>query len=142
MEERITALKNLENLMKNMTNTLRKFKEDIASMEFDVNAAKLDAWTRNVFNYIIEIGREDGLSVVESVDEIIPRVYINMEEVKKGLLDRGISMEPKSEPIVQKFLNEMISLGLDFIVSKELAREKYRQFEKELREKLQKIKAI
>jgi len=139
IEDRIEALKNLEDLMKRMIETLRKFKNEINSMEFSINSAKLDAWTQNIFNYIIEIAREDGLSLTES-GTIVPRIYINMDEVRKGLLDRGIEMMPKSEPIVQKFLNEMISLGLDFIASKETAREKYRQIEREFKKKIQKVK--
>ncbi|MHA1694810.1 MAG: hypothetical protein ACTSXT_04310 [Candidatus Helarchaeota archaeon] len=140
MEERINALKNLEDLMKSMTNTLKKFKNDLSSLEFDINSAKLDAWTQNVFNYLIEISREDGLTLIEGNSNISPRIFINIDEVKKGLLDRGVSAQEKSIPIIQKFLNEMISLGLDFITSKELARAKYRQVEKEFKRKIQKIK--
>ncbi|MHA1270713.1 MAG: hypothetical protein ACTSPY_13050 [Candidatus Helarchaeota archaeon] len=140
MEERIVALKNLEHLMKNMTDTIKNFKNELSSLEFDINSAKLDAWTQNIFNYIMDIAREDGLSITKS-GEIIPRIYINMNEVKNGLNDRGVIMQSKSEPIIQKFLNEMISLGLDFITSKEIEREKYQQIEKEFKQKIQKIKA-
>lgn len=140
MEQRIRALKGLESLMKGMTDTITKFKSELSRMEFDVNSAKLDSWTKNIFNYIIDIAREDGLSVHERNKEISPRVYIDIKEVKKGLEDRGVKASKKSEPIIKKFLNEMISLGLDFITSKELAREKYRKIEKEFKKKIEKLK--
>jgi hypothetical protein len=141
MEQRINALKNLESLMKGMTDTISKFKTELSAIEFNINDAKLDAWTQNIFNYLIDIAREDGLTV-GTVGTVKSRVYIDMKEVKKGLADRGVefSVRAKSEPIVKNFLNEMISLGLDFITSKELARQKYREIEKGFKEKIKRIK--
>ncbi|MBD3229038.1 MAG: hypothetical protein GF329_12685 [Candidatus Lokiarchaeota archaeon] len=141
MEQRIKALKGLESLMKGMTETISKFKSELSKMEFDVNSAKLDSWTRNIFNYLIDIAREDGLTFSENGGTVAPRTYIDMDEIKKGLKDRGVKVaSEKSEPIIKKFLNEMISLGLDFITSKEMARDKYRKIEKEFRKKIENLK--
>ena len=88
----------------------------------------------------MDISRQDGLLITDGGKKIKPRVYIDMNEVKKGLNDRGVKItHTQSEPIVSKFLNEMIALGLDFITSKELAREKYRKIEKDFKERIQKI---
>jgi len=139
IEERIKALKGLQDLMKGMTTTIAKFKSELSKIEFDVDIAKLDSWTQNIFNYLIDIAREDGLSVIDGEHTIKPRIFINMDEVREGLADRGIQMQQKSEVIIQKFLNEMISLGLGFISSKEFAREKYRKIEKEFKAKIHKV---
>jgi hypothetical protein len=118
--------------MNDMKHTLSEVKitvEDFKNFERDINDAlkytlqikELDKWSLHTLKLFKTINQAGGFKLVPDKRLEKPKtdVFVDLKKAKQGLLERGIRVQPESEPYFQEILNKSITMTLDFLASKE-----------------------
>ncbi len=124
-------LRRIMNSMKHILSEVKITMDDIKDFEKDLNDAlkftlqikELDEWTLQTLKSFKNISEAGGFRAIEWEKTRTPTIkdFVDLENAKKGLRERGIEVLPNYESEFNDILNRSVEMALDFLASKELA---------------------
>ncbi|MHA1301129.1 MAG: hypothetical protein ACTSO9_17045 [Candidatus Helarchaeota archaeon] len=139
MEEKISNLKKLSEVMNEMRSITEKLKEDFQKEQsfkdlIDVN--ELDEWAFGLIKNLQEIDREHAVEIGKAAHKlaISDLNYVNWGNLKKALSEHGI--EVVKDDHVKNFFNNTIEIAIKYFISKQKARKKAKDLVEKSRKKI------
>ena len=142
MEEKISNLKKLTQIMDEMKGVTQSLKEGIKiDQDFKnlINIGKIDEWSFSLIKNLQEIEKVHAVELGKASPKLSDLNYLNWDNIKTSLTERGIEVV-KDEEVIQYF-NNAIDIAINYFITKQQARKKAKDLVAKSRKKIKTKKA-
>ena len=141
MEERISNLKKLSQIMNEIKSITENLKDDFKKEQdfqnlIDVN--ELDEWAFSLIKNLQEIEQAHAVELGKTSPKLSKFNYLDWTNLKKGLAERGIEVVKDDE--VKNYFNNAIDIAINYFITKQKARKKAKDLVEKSRKQIKRKK--